>query len=597
MGREYKSMIARLAVFTRLLFLPLLFLLLLSSSVSPVFSQSAGLQDQKILVLHSYGPDYSWSISLNDGINGILDSLDRTNSIRYEYMDTKNIIGDEYYQKLVELFHHKYKDYQFDGILATDNNALSFLEQYGRELFGDIPIVATGINNASKISPQSDQVTIIPEIADHQTTLQQAFNIFPGNTDCYILVDSSATGHAIMEEVRQIEPLFSPRLTFHYIDDLSFEALKRFTGELAENSIIYLLPYFRDTEERIFPQGRAANMLSGVSKSPIFVSWSFQLNTGTIGGAVVDGRKLGEIGATTLLQILSGIPSRSFIDVKDSIISNIYDYQVIERYHVELAKLPADVRFINQPSSFFDQHRQVIVPAVTIIVLLSVFLLLLIKMWKKETIINQNNKLILQLNKEVIETQRELVATLGEVIETRSQETGNHVKRVARISRFIGEKLGLSETDLEILEVASPLHDVGKIGIPDMILHKPGRLNDEELVTMQKHTNIGKNILVESNRHLLSSACSIAHEHHERWDGTGYPQGLSGESIHIFARITAVADVYDALSSERCYKAAWPEEKVLHYLEKESGLFFDPEIINVFLTHYKEIKTIRESLT
>jgi len=592
--------IARFTLYIFHLLSPILLLVLLCGFACAQETQppeNTQIKDKRILVLHSYGPDYSWTISLNDGINAVLGSLDRSNILRYEYMDTKNIIGDEYYRELVAVLRHKYKDYHLDGILATDNNALSFLLQYGQDVFGDVPVVATGINNASSLTLPSSRFTIIPEVANHEKTIRQALNIFPDNTRCYILVDSSATGRAIMAEVKQIEHLFSPNLTFEYIDNLPFNDLRKFTSILPEKSLVYLLPYFRDAEDHIFPQGRAATLLSEVSKAPIFVSWSFQLNTGTIGGAVVNGWKLGEIGASTLSKIIAGEPTEKIVNVSDNIITNIYDYQVVKRYNIDLNKLPDNTQLINNPPTFFYKHRQVLVPAVVIILLLTVFLLMIIKMWKDETIINQNNKLIIQLNKEVIDTQRELVSTLGEVIETRSQETGNHVKRVAKISRLIGEKLGLSDQELEVLEAASPLHDVGKIGISDTILNKPGQLNEQEFLMMQKHTNIGKDILVDSDRQLLSSACSIAYEHHERWNGAGYPEGLKGDEIHIFARITAVADVYDALSSDRCYKSAWPENKVLKYLEKESGQFFDPEIIRVFFAHYEEIRTIREGLS
>lgn len=152
-------------------------------------------------------------------------------------------------------------------------------------------------------------------------------------------------------------------------------------------------------------------------------------------------------------------------------------------------------------------------------------------------------------------------------------------------------------SELDVLEAASPLHDVGKIGISDSILNKPGRLDSDEIEMMRKHTDIGRDILVDSDRRLLSSACSIAYEHHEHWDGKGYPKGLKGEEIHLYARITALADVYDALSSKRCYKDAWPQEKVLHYISEESGKSFDPNLASLFLEYSEQINSIRESLS
>ncbi len=179
------------------------------------------------------------------------------------------------------------------------------------------------------------------------------------------------------------------------------------------------------------------------------------------------------------------------------------------------------------------------------------------------------------------------------MIEVRSKETGNHVKRVAKLSRLIGEKVGLSEHDLEMLEAASPMHDVGKIGVPESILHKLGELTDEEFEIIKTHTDIGKDLLGSSDRELLRTAGIIAYQHHERWDGSGYPNGLKGEEINTLARITMLADIYDALSSDRSYKMAWSEERVLNYLASERGRYFDPYLVDVFQENLNEARAIR----
>nr|WP_224745868.1 HD domain-containing phosphohydrolase [Neiella litorisoli] len=199
----------------------------------------------------------------------------------------------------------------------------------------------------------------------------------------------------------------------------------------------------------------------------------------------------------------------------------------------------------------------------------------------------------MELDREVIDTQRELLTILGEVIEVRSHETRNHVTRVAKVSYFLGTKLGLSEETLKMLEAASPMHDVGKIGIPENILNKPGQLTDDEYQIMRTHAQIGHNILHNSDRELLQMACVIAHQHHEYWDGSGYPQGLKGEQIHLFARITTLADIYDAISSDRCYKDAWPEEDVLHYILEQRGKIFDPKLVDIFMANIDDIRSLR----
>ncbi|MBF0427943.1 MAG: DUF3369 domain-containing protein [Magnetococcales bacterium] len=200
------------------------------------------------------------------------------------------------------------------------------------------------------------------------------------------------------------------------------------------------------------------------------------------------------------------------------------------------------------------------------------------------------------LNREILNTQREVTFTLGEVIEVRSQEAGQHVRRVALYSRLLASKFGMDDNEAELLYVASPLHDLGKIGIPDTILNKPGKLTPEERATMEQHPNIGHAILKQSQRSILQAGAIIAHQHHEKWDGSGYPQGLSQENIHIFARVTAVADVFDALICDRCYRRAWEMDRVLALFKEERGKHFDPRLVDIFFENLDEIIEIKNSL-
>lgn len=198
------------------------------------------------------------------------------------------------------------------------------------------------------------------------------------------------------------------------------------------------------------------------------------------------------------------------------------------------------------------------------------------------------------LYNELEETQREIIYKLGEIGETRSAETGYHVKRVAEYSKLLAQKINLDKEDVDILFISSPMHDIGKVGIPDSVLNKPGKLNPEEWDLMQTHAQIGYNILKGSTRAALKAASVISYSHHEKWDGSGYPQGLKGDEIHIFGRITAIADVFDALSAERIYKKAWPLEKILNYFNEEKGKHFDPYLIDVFMDNLDEFLEIKE---
>ena len=200
----------------------------------------------------------------------------------------------------------------------------------------------------------------------------------------------------------------------------------------------------------------------------------------------------------------------------------------------------------------------------------------------------------LLMHEEVIETQREVLYLLGEAVELRSQETGAHVKRVAQISRILAHHYGLSEDESNHIKMASPMHDTGKIAIPDQILNKPGKLTDEEFAIMKTHASAGEAILSKSDRPILKLAAKIAGQHHERWDGKGYPHGLKGEEIHIAGRITAVADVFDALGSKRCYKEPWPLEKIIELFKQEAGQQFDPKLVDILLAQMDTIVAVRE---
>lgn len=200
------------------------------------------------------------------------------------------------------------------------------------------------------------------------------------------------------------------------------------------------------------------------------------------------------------------------------------------------------------------------------------------------------------LQNEIEETQKEVVFTMGAIGESRSKETGNHVKRVAEYSYLLARYYGMDEKEAEMLKQASPMHDIGKVAIPDSILNKPGGFSEDEFVIMKRHAEIGYTMLNKSTRPLLQMAATLAHEHHEKWNGKGYPRGISGEEIHIYGRITAIADVFDALGSDRCYKKAWDDERIFALFREERGQHFDPKLVDIFFEHLDEFLVVREKL-
>ena len=201
----------------------------------------------------------------------------------------------------------------------------------------------------------------------------------------------------------------------------------------------------------------------------------------------------------------------------------------------------------------------------------------------------------IRLNELLADNQREIIYRIGEIVETRSRESGLHVKRVALYCELLARLLGMSEEKTELLKRASPLHDIGKIGIPDAVLHKPGKLDAAEWEIMKTHARIGYDMLQGSDIELFQVASQIALNHHEKWDGSGYPAGLTGEAIPLVGRITALVDVFDALGSDRCYKRAWPLERILALIQEERGRHFDPSLVDLMLAHLDDFLEIRDT--
>jgi putative two-component system response regulator len=192
----------------------------------------------------------------------------------------------------------------------------------------------------------------------------------------------------------------------------------------------------------------------------------------------------------------------------------------------------------------------------------------------------------------LVEREEEVIWRLARAIEYRDGDTGEHVSRVAAICRILAGAMGLSEERCRIIYLAAPLHDIGKIAIADAILGKPGKLTPEEMNEMRKHVTIGARILENGSSDLIRAAELIAQSHHERWDGTGYPDRLSGHDIPLEARIVAIADVFDALCSERPYKAAWPIEKARDEVRRLRGTHFDPACVDAFESRWPEIAAL-----
>lgn len=200
-----------------------------------------------------------------------------------------------------------------------------------------------------------------------------------------------------------------------------------------------------------------------------------------------------------------------------------------------------------------------------------------------------------EAHRELKESHIEMILSLAVAAECRDSETGSHILRISDYAAEVAREIGMSEEDIELLRYASPMHDIGKIAIPDAILQKPGKLTPEEWEVMKQHTVIGSRIFQNSRSPILRAASEIAHTHHEKFDGTGYPRGLKGKEIPLFGRIVSLVDIFDAVLSKRCYKSATTFEKAFAYIKSLSGTNLDPELVDAFTRIEDRIRAIYEA--
>lgn len=201
---------------------------------------------------------------------------------------------------------------------------------------------------------------------------------------------------------------------------------------------------------------------------------------------------------------------------------------------------------------------------------------------------------LIELNQKLKSSQEEILTRIGMIAETKSKETSNHVKRVAEYCKILALGYGLDSKEIEVLYAASALHDMGKVATPDYILNKAGKLTKEEFEIMKKHSKDGYMMLRDSSNEIIKAGAIIAYQHHEKYDGSGYPRGISKDNIHIYARITAIADVFDALGSKRSYKDAWSLQDIIDFINSQNGIHFDPKLVKIFNEKIDDFLFIRK---
>ncbi|HAS6347142.1 TPA: HD domain-containing protein [Vibrio vulnificus] len=550
-------------------------------------------QTRQVLILHSYDASYQWTQDMQRGVEKAIDNLDGDVRLSVEYLDTKRISSPEYLQKTAAYLSEKYKNYHWDGILVTDDNAFRFVQSYFPAELVKYPIVAVAINDLDlqhRLPFDNISVTYERDLLDEN--LDVIHQLRPNIKKLYYLADKSITSDFIRLDVRKAMEKY-PDIELVDISDKTLDQAAEFLTTVERDDGVLLTHYNTELEQGIFHSyKKIANTVGSHSQAPVFVLWELYLGqTGIVGGYVNRSEKFGINGMLLLAKKMG-------FDVTNSQSMNaaqtpIFQYDALEKYGIEVRQLPKNAVIVNQPVSYISRHLHVLLISGVIIVSLSLVIAMQFMTIQQKKLLNLKNRKIVMLQKRTLSVQKEMIHVLGEAIETRSGETGNHVKRVAQLSVAIGRLCGLSHRELEMLEIVSPMHDVGKIAVPEAILDKPGRLTQDERVIMQTHCDAGHRLLNNNKAKVMKLAAIVAYEHHEHWDGNGYPNGIRGEQIHIFSRITAIADVFDALLSERCYKAPWELLRVVAFFEQQKGKQFDPQLTDLLLKNIEDFVAIR----
>ncbi|MEZ9243978.1 HD domain-containing phosphohydrolase [Vibrio lentus] len=547
-----------------------------------------------ILVIHSYGPSYQWTADFQKGIDNAFNQSQVEVKLSIEYLDTKRINSPEYYDSLVDYFKAKYSGYHLDGVIVTDDNAANFLESISSLIDRNTPVVAVGINDTSTdMYAITDRATVLHENDHIDINIELISQLRPNLKNLYFVNDYSVTSELIRKEVQKVMVGF-PDINLVEIRNQTLEETRQYLKTISVDDAVLLSHYNTELAQGVYHSYQEiAETLSVSSAAPVFALWQFNILGDVLGGYVNHSQSMGEEAVDALDKYVSlGFSSPL---VPGDNIRFVFNYPAMKKFGIGESALPEESVVINEPSSFIRKNFQLLMGLTMVIAGLSLIILMQFITLRQKKELAKKNKRILALQKQTLNVQKDMIHVLGEAIETRSGETGNHVKRVAKLSALLAKHRGLSHREVEMLEIISPMHDVGKISVPESILDKPGKLTDEEWGVMKLHTTAGYNLLISGAGDITNLAAIIANEHHERWDGEGYPNGKAADEIHLFARITAVADVFDALLSARCYKEPWPLEMVVDLFERECGRQFDPELAKLLLEHLPEFVAIRDT--
>ncbi|WP_081638536.1 HD domain-containing phosphohydrolase [Vibrio azureus] len=539
---------------------------------------------KRVLVIHSYDPSYPWTNDIQQGIELGLSQPNSEILYSIEYLDAKRTYTDDYLAKMAKYLKYKYDGYHFDGIILSDDTALHFFNRFVLNQHPlSTPIVAVGINDAKATLEGIDRNGVIFYERDRiKENLQLIGQLRPEMRRLYYLADHSVTSQLIYDRVKQ-EMSKYPNIELVPIREGSLKETAQKLAKISAKDAVLLTHFNTEREEGIYHSYHEVGHVIGKnSHAPVFVLWNMYLQEPGIVGGLVNLPKEFGFEAGSMLATMLGLSETPHADNNKSTNNKEevqLDYAALQKYNIDLNDVPESARILNLPPPII----QISPITITIIILLCLIVLSQFIALRQRKVIDNKNRRIVALQGRTLNVQKEMIHVLGEAIECRSGETGQHVKRVAKISVKLAQLFGLSHREIELIEVVSPMHDVGKIAVPEAILDKPGPLNEQEWEIMKSHTVKGYELLSGHDSELIQLAATVAHQHHERWDGDGYPNGLKGEEIHIFARIVAIADVFDALLSKRSYKASWSMEDVSSIFKDKKGTHFDPVLCQLML--------------
>ncbi|WCE30875.1 HD domain-containing phosphohydrolase [Vibrio sp. SCSIO 43137] len=551
---------------------------------------------QNVLVLHSYDAAYGWTVDLQHGIEDAIDSASRPLKLSVEYLDTKRINNPRYYANMREYIRYKYSNYHFDGVIITDDNALTFFNSLDLANLKRLPTVAVGINNLdANLYSSTEKGTVIYEhdyIAENLRLIKQ---VRPNLEKLYFLSDYGVTSK--ITRLKVLEEL--TRHTDIKLVEIRNQSLAQAGKTLSKISPddAVLLTHF-NTEINMgtfYGYDEVARFISEKSAAPIFVFWEFYIKGDVLGGYVNRSYKMG-VQAVEILGAKLDDPLEISIEVKDEH-AVVFNHSALNRFDIGNEFIPKGTVILGKPSSYFQENMAILSVSGAIILLLFMVIVSLLSLLKQKKRQCRQQTDVLLKQTTGLEAHGELVAVLSDAIENRPGEGGRHVLRVAKMSSRLAMYAGLTLQEQEMIEKISTVHDIGKIGVPESILNKPGKLSADEWQMVQNHTKVGHKILSMIDDEQMKLAAAVALDHHEHWNGNGYPHGKSEYSIHIFARIITIVDVFDVLLTKRCYKEAWTIIEVIDYIKSRGGEQFDPHLAELFLEHINDFIQIRDLYT